>query len=543
MNQWGCVQPVSCLSEVSDSSDWFLPGANRFVLIPFAEIERFQTGRVWRDDRKMVDVTKEKSLRISSRVLVPVKEHPKLHCQQLALDDMNVQSFGGGQTKQKMRKVQISLKGLCDGTPPLAITAYVVPTICSSPPRAEPAIRRHAHLKGLQLAEPVTLEGEDHTISVLIGQDYMREVIDGRMKIGTAGPIALGSRFGWIISGPSGSGKATQAATSNFIRAEKAEDLLQDLWSLEKFNFVGKLLGPKGNSLKRLQEETMTKMAILGRGSMRDKQKEEELRAAGDPKFSHLSEDLHVEVTAFAPPAEAYARMAYALTEVRRFLVPDYNDEIRQEQMREMQLINESGSGGVVGGGGGGGGDPEGGSTSSGSPPLPVTARPPPANLVLPVTGLLPHPALRGLTPRSQNGLTPSVEQGPAMSRLRSAGLLPLPAAPQTADLTKQLTSLGGDVTDEAAAHAQHQFLELCNSMNGMNGMSGYDLSGLGLLDITRITTLPVSQFADFYAAAPNPEPDASLCRPGDLSLKMAAHHNKLHVRHDPYGRLLMKTS
>ena len=29
----------------------------------------------------------------------------------------------------------------------------------------------------------------------------------------------------------------------------------------------------KGNSMKRLQEETMTKMAVLGRGSMRDKQK------------------------------------------------------------------------------------------------------------------------------------------------------------------------------------------------------------------------------------------------------------------------------
>ncbi|XP_037084642.1 KH domain-containing, RNA-binding, signal transduction-associated protein 3-like isoform X2 [Pollicipes pollicipes] len=40
-----------------------------------------------------------------------------------------------------------------------------------------------------------------------------------------------------------------------------------------KFNFVGKLLGPKGNSLKRLQEETLTRMAILGRGSMRDKVK------------------------------------------------------------------------------------------------------------------------------------------------------------------------------------------------------------------------------------------------------------------------------
>ena len=36
---------------------------------------------------------------------------------------------------------------------------------------------------------------------------------------------------------------------------------------------MGKLLGPKGNSMKRLQEHTMTKMAVLGKGSMRDKHK------------------------------------------------------------------------------------------------------------------------------------------------------------------------------------------------------------------------------------------------------------------------------
>ncbi|XP_053595994.1 KH domain-containing, RNA-binding, signal transduction-associated protein 3 [Microplitis demolitor] len=107
-----------------------------------------------------------------------------------------------------------------------------------------------------------------------------------------------------------------------------------------KFNFVGKLLGPKGNSLKRLQEECGCKMAVLGRGSVKDRQKEEELRASGDPKFSHLSEDLHVEISAFATPAEAHARIAYALVEVRRFLVPDYNDDIRQEQMWEMQMMS-----------------------------------------------------------------------------------------------------------------------------------------------------------------------------------------------------------
>lgn len=103
-----------------------------------------------------------------------------------------------------------------------------------------------------------------------------------------------------------------------------------------RFNFVGKLLGPKGNTLKRLQEETMCKMAILGRGSMKDRKKEEELRTSMDPKYAHLMDELHVEVHANGPPAEVYARIAYAMAELRKYLIPDSNDFIRQEQMREM---------------------------------------------------------------------------------------------------------------------------------------------------------------------------------------------------------------
>lgn len=52
----------------------------------------------------------------------------------------------------------------------------------------------------------------------------------------------------------------------------KAE-MIEKFFSLVQFNFVGKLLGPKGNSMKRLQEETMCKMAVLGRGSMKDRKK------------------------------------------------------------------------------------------------------------------------------------------------------------------------------------------------------------------------------------------------------------------------------
>lgn len=104
----------------------------------------------------------------------------------------------------------------------------------------------------------------------------------------------------------------------------------------DQFNFVGKLLGPKGNSLRRLQEETLCKMTVLGRNSMRDRTKEEELRNSKDPKYAHLNSDLHVEISTVAPPAEAFARIAYAMAELRKYLIPDSNDIIRQEQLREL---------------------------------------------------------------------------------------------------------------------------------------------------------------------------------------------------------------
>nr|XP_046919439.1 KH domain-containing, RNA-binding, signal transduction-associated protein 1-like [Dermatophagoides farinae] len=110
------------------------------------------------------------------------------------------------------------------------------------------------------------------------------------------------------------------------------------------YNFVGKLLGPKGNSLKWLQEQTQTKMAILGRGSMKNKQKEKELRETNDPKYSHLNENLHVEITAIATAPEAYQRISQALVEIKRFLVPDYFDDIRQQQLRELGVIHDDDS-------------------------------------------------------------------------------------------------------------------------------------------------------------------------------------------------------
>jgi len=93
-----------------------------------------------------------------------------------------------------------------------------------------------------------------------------------------------------------------------------------------RYNFVGKLLGPKGATLKELQQQTGCKMAIMGRGSMREKDKEEELRKEGG-KYAHLNEDLHVMVECFTEATDGYHRIAAALVEVKKFLIPELAEE------------------------------------------------------------------------------------------------------------------------------------------------------------------------------------------------------------------------
>ncbi|XP_051793162.1 KH domain-containing, RNA-binding, signal transduction-associated protein 1a isoform X2 [Acanthochromis polyacanthus] len=90
-----------------------------------------------------------------------------------------------------------------------------------------------------------------------------------------------------------------------------------------RVNFVGKLLGPQGSTIKRLQEETGAKISVLGKGSMRDKNKEEELRKGGEAKYAHLAMELHVFIEVTAPIPEAYMRMAHAMEEVKKFLIPE----------------------------------------------------------------------------------------------------------------------------------------------------------------------------------------------------------------------------
>ncbi|XP_060938509.1 KH domain-containing, RNA-binding, signal transduction-associated protein 1a [Limanda limanda] len=106
-----------------------------------------------------------------------------------------------------------------------------------------------------------------------------------------------------------------------------------------RVNFVGKLLGPQGSTIKRLQEDTGAKISVLGKGSMRDKNKEEELRKGGEAKYAHLSMELHVFIEVMAPIPEAYMRMAHAMEEVKKFLIPEPGEH---EQYMDPHFLNGS---------------------------------------------------------------------------------------------------------------------------------------------------------------------------------------------------------
>ncbi|XP_078333059.1 KH domain-containing RNA-binding protein qki.L-like isoform X10 [Crassostrea virginica] len=106
------------------------------------------------------------------------------------------------------------------------------------------------------------------------------------------------------------------------------------------FNFVGRILGPRGMTAKELEQYTGCKIMVRGKGSMRDKKKEEQNR--GKPNWEHLNEELHVLITVEDTVNRAEVKMAKAMEEVKKLLVPapDGEDDLKKRQLMELAIIN-----------------------------------------------------------------------------------------------------------------------------------------------------------------------------------------------------------
>ena len=106
------------------------------------------------------------------------------------------------------------------------------------------------------------------------------------------------------------------------------------------FNFVGRILGPRGKTVKLLEQETGCKIRVRGKGSLRDKQKEEIMR--DKPNWEHLSEELHILITVEDHRQRGEMKLQRAVNEVKKLLVPlkEDKDDLKKCQFMELQILN-----------------------------------------------------------------------------------------------------------------------------------------------------------------------------------------------------------
>ena len=83
---------------------------------------------------------------------------------------------------------------------------------------------------------------------------------------------------------------------------------------------MGRILGPRGMTAKQLEQETGCKIMVRGKGSMRDKAKEDQMK--GKPNWEHLNDELHVLITVEDTKNRAEIKLKRAVEEIKRLLVP-----------------------------------------------------------------------------------------------------------------------------------------------------------------------------------------------------------------------------
>ena len=111
---------------------------------------------------------------------------------------MNINTFGTDKHEKKICKlvtVRVDVAGQI-----VSVKALAYHTICS-PISARVTVSEYPHLRGLHFADSVE-ESEKH-IDLLIGADHYYEFITGEIIKGHSGPVAVNSRLGWLLSGPS----------------------------------------------------------------------------------------------------------------------------------------------------------------------------------------------------------------------------------------------------------------------------------------------------------------------------------------------------
>lgn len=141
-----------------------------------------------------------------------------------------------------------------------------------------------------------------------------------------SGDIGISS----FSSGLSGNNGHALVPLSNFRVNERVWIPQRDFPDL---NFVGLLIGPRGNTLKKMEQETGAKISIRGRGSIKEGKTDAASLAAAD-------EELHAMVM-----GDSITIVQKAIIIINQIIetavrTPEESNELKRNQLRELASIN-----------------------------------------------------------------------------------------------------------------------------------------------------------------------------------------------------------
>lgn len=103
-------------------------------------------------------------------------------------------------------------------------------------------------------------------------------------------------------------------------------------------NLIGRILGPRGISVRQLEMIYGCRILIRGKGSIKDAVKEKRIR--GKPEGRHLEEKLHVLIEAeHQTRSVCMQKLMSARSCIDKLMVPVF-DEYKRQQLIQLAIIN-----------------------------------------------------------------------------------------------------------------------------------------------------------------------------------------------------------
>ena len=166
----------------------------------------------------------------------------------LGRQSLTVMTFGATDSRSQLcERVKLGLE-LKDGQT-TQISLYTTPLICQ-PLTYQPISLcqdKFEHIMDLELADTSETNSHYLDVDILIGSDQYWNFITGEVRRGSFGPVAVNTKFGWVLSGPTTTDDNCQISASLLTRSlitnnpsdlQYLDDNLQRFWDLESLGIL-----------------------------------------------------------------------------------------------------------------------------------------------------------------------------------------------------------------------------------------------------------------------------------------------------------------